>query len=77
VRSGAVQWHLTTRVNSPFIFYATSNGLFVEVVNGGTLSDLGVCPALTILDGHAFPPSVPGNGLVFDWNRLEPFEVRP
>jgi L-alanine-DL-glutamate epimerase-like enolase superfamily enzyme len=61
---------------SVHLLCATSNGLFVEVVNGGTFSDLGVCPALTILDGHAFPPSVPGNGLVFDWNRLEPFEVR-
>ena len=61
---------------SVHLLCATSNGLFLEVVNGGTFSDLGVCPALTIVDGQAFPPTVPGNGLVFDWKRLETFEVR-
>ena len=60
---------------SVHVLCAINNALFLEIVNGGTFSDLGVCPALTIVDGQAFPPTVPGNGLVFDWNRLETFEV--
>ena len=61
---------------SVHLLCAITNGLFLELVNGGTFSDLGVGPALTTVDGQAFPTSGPGIGLVFDWNRLEPFEVR-
>jgi len=60
---------------SVHLLCSITNGLFLEVVNGGTFSDLKICPSLTTADGQIFPTSLPGNGLAFDWQRLEPFEV--
>lgn len=60
------------------------NGLILEDIEGGTLTELGLLvEPFEVTDGVAVPPQRPGHGVVFDKAALErfrvtgPFEVAP
>ncbi|HTX53919.1 MAG TPA: mandelate racemase/muconate lactonizing enzyme family protein [Candidatus Baltobacteraceae bacterium] len=55
---------------------AVPNGLILEDLQGGSLTDLGVLvEPIRVLQGEMRPPQRPGHGIVFDAAKLRPFEV--
>jgi L-alanine-DL-glutamate epimerase-like enolase superfamily enzyme len=51
---------------SATVLSAVPNGLFAEMTDGGTLSELGVIAPMRIERGHFIPGDVPGHGLELD-----------
>lgn len=53
-----------------------SNGLFLEDLPGGSLTELGVlAEPIRVVNGEMAPPARPGHGIVFDPAALARFEV--
>jgi L-alanine-DL-glutamate epimerase-like enolase superfamily enzyme len=55
---------------------AVPNGLILEDLKGGSLSDMGLLAEPThVKNGTLAPPARPGHGIVFDWKALGRHEV--
>ena len=55
---------------------AVPNGLILENVKGGSLTEMGVLQEpIMIKNGVARPPQLPGHGIVFDQAKLAPYRV--
>jgi L-alanine-DL-glutamate epimerase-like enolase superfamily enzyme len=56
---------------------AVPNGLILEDLQGGSLTDLGVlAEPIQVVNGEMAPPARPGHGILFDANALARYEVR-
>jgi L-alanine-DL-glutamate epimerase-like enolase superfamily enzyme len=56
---------------------AVPNGLILEDLRGGSLTDLGVLSEpIRVVNGEIAPPARPGYGIVFDPAALARYEVR-
>ena len=52
------------------------NGLILEDLQGGSLTDLGIlAEPIRVVNGELSPPARPGHGIVFDPGALRRFEV--
>ena len=55
---------------------AVPNGLILEDLQGGSLTDLGIlAEPIRVVNGELSPPARPGHGIVFDPGALRRFEV--
>ena len=55
---------------------AVPNGLILEDLKGGSLTDLGIrAEPLRVTQGEVAPPARPGHGIVFDQTALGKYEV--
>jgi L-alanine-DL-glutamate epimerase-like enolase superfamily enzyme len=55
---------------------AVPNGLILEDLQGGSLTDLGVlAEPIRVVKGEIGPPARPGHGIVFDPPALARYEV--
>ncbi len=55
---------------------AVPNGLILEDLKGGSLTDVGIlAEPIQVKNGALAPPARPGHGIVFDWNALSRHEV--
>ena len=55
---------------------AVPNGLILEDLQGGSLSELRLlAEPIRVVDGWGVPPARPGHGVVFDEAALRPYEV--
>ena len=55
---------------------AVPNGLILEDLLGGSLSDLGLLEEpIRVVNGEIAPPACPGHGIVFDSAALQRYEV--
>lgn len=55
---------------------AVPNGMILENVKGGSLTEMGVLEfPITVKNGKAQPPQMPGHGVVFNEKKLEPYRV--
>ena len=55
---------------------AVPNGLILEDLKGGSLTDLGIlAEPIRVTQGEMVPPVRPGHGIVFDPTALHPYEV--
>lgn len=60
---------------SATVLASVPNALWLEMTDGGTLSDLGVIEPQPIVDGYFVPSDRPGIGLVYDRDKLRAHEV--
>ena len=55
---------------------AVPNGLILEDLQGGSLTDLGIlAEPIRVVNGEIAPPARPGHGIVFDASALRRYEV--
>jgi L-alanine-DL-glutamate epimerase-like enolase superfamily enzyme len=55
---------------------AVPNGLILEDLKGGSLTDLGIlAEPIRVTQGELAPPARPGHGIVLDQTALRPYEV--
>lgn len=55
---------------------AVPNSLILEHIKGGSFTEMGVLKhPITVEEGVARPPQIPGHGVVFDFEKLEKYKV--